>query len=180
MRLQLVPCVDGPFGSRASTRKLTSGSTAVMCPAYVTRCDDRWPRWVPRSSPKQHVDLEGRRYYRVLWILGLSDCHLDELSHPAATRRSEGGSARRIVTQAATWVIRSPGHSRSRGQFTIVGNAVGSRSRTSCGSNVVTLVMGLWTLTWRAMHFSWSSSMFLATPWRRRRWRRADTFDRSS
>jgi len=85
-----------------------------MCPAYVTRCDDRWPRWVPRSSPKQHVDLEGRRYYRVLWILGSSDRHLDELSHPAATRRSEGGSARRIVTQAATWVIRSPGHSRSR------------------------------------------------------------------
>jgi len=105
---------NGPLGSRASTRKLTSGSTAVMCPAYVTRCHDRWPRWVPRSSPKQHVDLEGRRYYRVLWILGSSDRHLDELSHPAATRRLEGGSARRIVTQAATWVIRSPGHSRSR------------------------------------------------------------------
>jgi hypothetical protein len=108
------PCVDGLLGSRASTRKLRSGSTAVMCPAYVTRCYDRWPRWVPRSSPKQHVDLEGRRYYRVLWILGSSDRHLGELSHPAATRRSEGGSARRVVTQAATWVIRSPGHSRSR------------------------------------------------------------------
>jgi hypothetical protein len=80
----------------------------------LARRDDRWPRWVPRSSPKQHVDLEGRRYYRVLWTLGSSDRHLDELSHPAATRRSEGDSARRIVTQAATWVIRSPSHGRSR------------------------------------------------------------------
>src|SRR5215472_15667951 len=102
-RDKLVPPV---FGSRAST-------TAVMCAAYVSGAN-RWPRWVPRFSPKQHVDLEGRRYYRVLWILGSSDHHLDELFHSAATRRSEVGSARRIVTQAATWVIRSPGHSRSR------------------------------------------------------------------
>ena len=77
------------------------------------RCDDRWPRWVPRSSPKQRVDLEGRCYNRVFWILGSSDRHLEELSYPAATRRSEGGSARRIVTHVAEWVIQLPNHGRS-------------------------------------------------------------------
>ena len=30
----LTPCVDGPLGSRASTRTLTFGSTAIMCPAF--------------------------------------------------------------------------------------------------------------------------------------------------
>src|SRR5690349_18230622 len=37
----------------------------------------------------------------------------------------------------------------------MVGNAVGSRSRTACdASNVVALIMDLWAMTWRAMHLS--------------------------
>ncbi len=86
----------------------------VHVSGLFARHDDRWPRWVPRSSPKQTQGLEGLPVERVFWILGSSDRHLVELSHPAATRRSVGGSARRIVTQAEAWVIRSPGHGRSR------------------------------------------------------------------
>jgi len=46
-------CVDGPFGFKSGSEILTSGSIALMCPALLTRHHDRWPRWVPRSSPKQ-------------------------------------------------------------------------------------------------------------------------------
>jgi len=49
---------------------------AVVCPACLTRHFDRWPRWVPRSTPKRISDLEGRHPTRVLWIVGSTDQHL--------------------------------------------------------------------------------------------------------
>jgi len=63
----------------------------------LTRHNVRWPRWVPRSSPKQTRDLEGRDSNRVFWILGSSDRHLAKLSHPAATRHL--AAARRVASR---------------------------------------------------------------------------------
>jgi putative transposase len=48
-----VPCVDGPLDAREKVRNLTGGSIAIMCPAFSTRRHVRWPRWGPRSTPKQ-------------------------------------------------------------------------------------------------------------------------------
>jgi hypothetical protein len=36
----------------------------------------RWPRWVPRSTPKRIGDLVGRQATRVLWLIGSTDQHL--------------------------------------------------------------------------------------------------------
>jgi hypothetical protein len=66
------PCVDGPSGSRASERILTRGSTAIMCSAFDA-AHDRWPRWDPRSSPKQSSGFESHWFQRVLRIVGSTD-----------------------------------------------------------------------------------------------------------
>jgi hypothetical protein len=78
----LMPCVDGPLDARAELRILTGGSIAIMCPALSTRLHDRWPRWVPRSSPKQTCGFESRDINRVLWIVVSTDRHLILLFHP--------------------------------------------------------------------------------------------------
>ena len=51
---------ERPLGFKSGSEILTSRSIALMCPALLTRHRDRWPRWVPRSSPKQARGLEGR------------------------------------------------------------------------------------------------------------------------
>ena len=44
-------CVDGPLAARGEAKK-SCGAVAVVRPAcWCGRC--RWPRWVPRSAPKQ-------------------------------------------------------------------------------------------------------------------------------
>jgi hypothetical protein len=49
----------------------------------LTRYEVRWPRWVPRSSPKQFCGFKSRHANRVLWIIGSTDRHLIQLFHPA-------------------------------------------------------------------------------------------------
>lgn len=44
---------NGPLDAREKVRNLTGGSIAIMCPAFSTRRHVRWPRWGPRSTPKQ-------------------------------------------------------------------------------------------------------------------------------
>jgi hypothetical protein len=61
---------------------LTGVSTAIMCPACLTRRHDRWPRWGPRSNPKQRRGFESHGTERVLWIVGSTDRHLVQLSYP--------------------------------------------------------------------------------------------------
>jgi len=51
---------ERPLEFKSGSKILTSGSIALMCPALLARHRDRWPRWVPRSSPKQARGLEGR------------------------------------------------------------------------------------------------------------------------
>jgi hypothetical protein len=68
-------------------KNLTGGSIAIMCPAFLTRHHDRWPRWVPRSNPKQTCGFESRDVKRVLWIVGSTDCHLIQLFHPGTDAR---------------------------------------------------------------------------------------------
>ena len=68
-------------------RILTGRSIAIMCPAFSTRLHDRWPRWGPRSSPKQTSGLKGRDTGRVLWIVGSTDRHLIQLFHPGIDAR---------------------------------------------------------------------------------------------
>ena len=82
-----VPCVDGPLDARGKMRGLTGGSIAIMCPAFSTRRHVRWPRWGPRSTPKQRCGFESRGTERVLWIVGSTDRHLIQLFHPGINAR---------------------------------------------------------------------------------------------
>jgi hypothetical protein len=65
-------CVDGPSGSRASKRILTGGRLR-SCVRPVDAAHDRWPRWDPRSSPKQSSGFESHWFQRVLRIVGSTD-----------------------------------------------------------------------------------------------------------
>jgi len=53
----------------------------------LTRRHDRWPRWGPRSNPKQRRGFESHGTERVLWIVGSTDRHLIQLSHPGIDAR---------------------------------------------------------------------------------------------
>jgi hypothetical protein len=53
----------------------------------LTRRHDRWPRWGPRSSPKQRCGFESRGTERVAWIVGSTDRHLVQLFHPGIDAR---------------------------------------------------------------------------------------------
>ena len=78
----LISMCGRPLGCKRKMRSLTGGSIAIMCPALSTRHHVRWPRWVPRSSPKQSRGLESHGDQRVLWIVGSTDRHLIQLFHP--------------------------------------------------------------------------------------------------
>jgi hypothetical protein len=64
-----------------------------MCPALSTRQHVRWPRWVPRSNPKQRRGFESHGVERVLWIVGSTDRHLIQLFHPGIDARSRRSPA---------------------------------------------------------------------------------------
>src|SRR5271168_5102869 len=65
-RVWTAPLVQG-----VSEKNSDAVRFAVVCPAR-----GRWPRWVPRSTPKRKRDLAGRHPTRVLWIVGPTDQHL--------------------------------------------------------------------------------------------------------
>jgi hypothetical protein len=71
-----------PLGCKRKNENSDGWSIAIMCPAFVTRHHDRWPRWYPRSKPKHLRGFESRCTKRVLWIIGSTDRHLIQLFHP--------------------------------------------------------------------------------------------------
>jgi hypothetical protein len=75
-----------PLDAREKVRNLTGWSIAIMCPAFSTRRHVRWPRWGPRSSPKQHSGFESRCTERVLWIVSSTDRHLIQALSPRHQR----------------------------------------------------------------------------------------------
>ena len=56
----------------------------------------RWPRWVPRSTPKRKSDLSGHHPTRVVWIVGPTDQHLfPRALHPPQTSSQAAAGAGR-------------------------------------------------------------------------------------
>lgn len=68
--------MDGPLGARGRRGKNLIWVEGVRVSGLLVRRAGRWPRWVPRSTPKRKSGLEGLRPTRVLWILGSTDDHL--------------------------------------------------------------------------------------------------------
>lgn len=90
-RSGLIPCVDGPWGSR----RFDTGRLGVAC-AHVSglsaRLHDRWPRWVPQASAKQDCGL--------MWpqvLTACPACRRDRWSSCAGPKPRHRGAA-----QAAT------------------------------------------------------------------------------
>ncbi len=73
-----VACVDGPLGARGELRGLTAVRRR-SCVRPLTRHGDRWPRWVPRTSPKH-----GRGIGMPVQHTGFLIRRLDRSSSPAA------------------------------------------------------------------------------------------------
>ena len=63
------------------------GSNCVHVSGLLARYRDRWPRWVPRPSPKQSGGFDSQDSNRVLWILGSTESHLIALSLPGTDAR---------------------------------------------------------------------------------------------
>ena len=61
-----------------SDNRVDSGHVSGL----LARQHGRWPRWDPRSSPKQARGFESRCPRRVLRIVGSTDGHLVQLSPP--------------------------------------------------------------------------------------------------
>ena len=80
-------CVDGPLDARASLRNSDEQIDCEHVSGLSTRHHVRWPRWNPRSSPKQFCGFESRHANRVLWIIGSTGRHLIQLFHPGINAR---------------------------------------------------------------------------------------------
>jgi hypothetical protein len=68
----------------------------------------RWPRWGPRSTPKQGHGFESRGTERVLWIVGSTDRHLIQAlspRHQRAVPADTGADADR-PPRASSWPSR--------------------------------------------------------------------------
>ena len=79
-RVWTAPWVQGVRQGNFAAVRLRS------CVRPVCRGSCRWPRWVPRSTPKRKSDLAGRHPTRVLWIVGPTDQHLfPRALHPRQT-----------------------------------------------------------------------------------------------
>ena len=94
---------NGPSNARAPTRNSDGRVDCEHVSGLLTRHHVRWPRWGPRSSPKQFCGFESRHANRVLWIIGSTDRHLIELLHPGnnavPVRRAPSPVTRVIVTR---------------------------------------------------------------------------------
>ena len=53
----------------------------------LTRHHDRWPRWNPRSGPKQSSGLESHWFQRAFRIVDSTDRHLCQLLYPGIHAR---------------------------------------------------------------------------------------------
>ena len=81
-------CVCGrPLGCKSFTENSDGRVDCEHVSGLLTRHDVRWPRWSPRSSPKQFCGFESRHANRVLWIIGSTDRHLIQLFHPGINAR---------------------------------------------------------------------------------------------
>jgi hypothetical protein len=56
----VVSCVDGPSDARGKMSSLTGRIDCDHVSGLLTRHHVRWPRWGPRSSPKQNSGFERR------------------------------------------------------------------------------------------------------------------------
>jgi len=111
--------IERPLGFEGFVENFDGRIDCDHLSGLLTRHHDRWPRWVPRSSPKQSGGLEGRDTKRVLWIVGSTDRHLIQLLHPGTLARlrrcaaNAGPATHVIVTHAARAIpllnhVRSP------------------------------------------------------------------------
>ena len=97
-----------PLGFKSESENSDGRIDCDHVSGLLTRHHDRWPRWVPRSSPKQSGDLEGRDSKRVLWIVGSTDRHLIQLFHPGTYARSRVSPAEaREAPRASSWPMPS-------------------------------------------------------------------------
>ena len=71
-----------PLGCKRKIEKSDNRVDSGHVSGLLARQHGRWPRWDPRSSPKQACGFESRSPRRVLQIVGSTDGHLVLLSHP--------------------------------------------------------------------------------------------------
>jgi hypothetical protein len=76
-----------PLGCKSFDKNSDGRVECEHVSGLLTRHAVRWPRWGPRSSPKQFRGFEGRHANRVLWIIGSTVRHLIQLSHPGINAR---------------------------------------------------------------------------------------------
>ena len=76
-----------PLGCKKRNEKSDGRVDCDHVFGLLMRRHDRWPRWGPRSSPKQRRSFESRGTERVLWIVGSTDRHLIQLFHPGIDAR---------------------------------------------------------------------------------------------
>jgi hypothetical protein len=88
-------CVDGPLNARVLCENVLIWCESGRVSGLLARHRGRWPRWVPRSTPKRACDLEGRHPTRVLWIVGSTDQHLLVSALTPLARRAGSGCYRR-------------------------------------------------------------------------------------
>ena len=81
-------CMCGrPLGCKRKNEKSDGRVDCDHVSGLSTRRHDRWPRWVPRSSPKHGRGFASRCNKRVFWIVGSTDRHLIQLFHPGINAR---------------------------------------------------------------------------------------------
>ena len=71
-----------PVGCKRKIEKSDNQFDSDHVSGLLTRLEHRWPRWGPRSGPKQATRLRKRSPLRVLWIVGSTENrHLVRSSH---------------------------------------------------------------------------------------------------
>ena len=88
IRSYIDACMCGrPLGCKSFEENSDGRVDCEHVSGLLTRHHVRWPRWGPRSSPKQFCGFESRHANRVLWIIGSTDRHLIQLLHPGNNAR---------------------------------------------------------------------------------------------
>jgi hypothetical protein len=72
----------------------------------MTRRHDRWPRWNPRSGPKQSSGLRSHWFPRAFRIVDSTDRHLCQLLHPPHPRVAQVViGCGRLPYHASSWPL---------------------------------------------------------------------------